>query len=335
MDKAKHSKFVPAWWLPSAHLQTIFPMLYFAQKEFPTRVERFELPDGDFIDGVWTDKPAAPTVILLHGLQGSPNSHYINSIMGYIYSETNWNALALSFRGCGSEKQRQFRQYHSGDTEDIKFILNLIKQRNPHIPVAMVGYSLGGNILLKLFGELKYSNLCETGIAVSPPFDIQSSTNYMNQGILGQFYEQTFLSDIKHGMTNKFHYPLHPETLQTHLNEIQTLADLDEKITAPSLGFESVAEYYHDSSSINYLKGIKKPTLVVLALNDPIVDYSHIPSDEQLSKHIELEIYPEGGHVGFVSGNIQSPDLWINKRIMAHLSNYLPLGIHEIDTDAA
>lgn len=332
MEKSEYSKFVPAWWLPSAHLQTIFPVFYFAQKKFPTRVERFELPDGDYIDGIWTDKSSGPTVILLHGLQGSPNSHYINSLMSAIYSETNWNALALSFRGCGTEKQRQFRQYHSGDTEDIKFILNLIKQRNPQHPVAMVGFSLGGNILLKLFGELKYNNLCETGIAISPPFDIARSAQYMNnQGILGQFYERTFLSDIKHGLANKFHYPLHPETLETSLSDIQTLADLDAKITAPSLGFESVDEYYFDSSSINYLKHIKKPTLVILALNDPIIDYSHLPEEDQLSKQVELEIYPEGGHVGFVSGNIQAPEQWLNKRILVHLSDFLPLGIHESD----
>jgi|AntRauTorckE5430_2_1112549.scaffolds.fasta_scaffold00008_38 hypothetical protein len=333
MDQTEYSKFVPAWWLPTAHLQTIFPTFFFAQKEFPTRVERFELPDGDYIDGIWTDKPAAPTVILLHGLQGSPRSYYINSLMDNIYHETNWNALALSFRGCGSDKQRMFRQYHGGDTEDIKFILNLVKQRNPDMPVSMVGYSLGGNILLKLFGELKYSNLCETGIAISPPFDIRASSQYMNKGFLGQFYERTFLSDIKHHMTNKYHYPLHPETLETHLNEIQTLADLDSKMTAPSLGFDTVDEYYNDSSSIHYLKHIKKKTLIILALNDPIIDYSTLPTDEELSKHVELEVYPEGGHVGFISGNIKSPEFWVNKRIMAHLSHYLPLGIHELDQE--
>lgn len=331
MENNEPTQFVPAWWLPNAHLQTLFPVFYMSPKKFPTRIERFELPDGDFIEGIWTHKKPGPTVILLHGLQGSPNSHYINSIMHYIHFQTNWNALALSFRGCGTEKQRKFRQYHSGDTEDIKFILNLIKQRNPHIPVAMVGYSLGGNMLLKLFGELKYNNLCETGIAVSPPFDIRSSAEYMNKGFMGQFYEKIFLSDIKHGLANKFHYPLHPEELENQLNQIQSLVDLDTKVTAPFLGFESVDEYYHDSSSINYLKHIKKPTLVVLALNDPIVDYSKLPEEEQLSPHVQIETHAEGGHLGFMSGNIQSPSFWINNRIMTHLSNYLPLGIHEID----
>lgn len=331
MEKSDYSKFIPAWWLPTAHLQTMFPAVCFSQKSFPSRIERFELPDGDFIDATWTNKPAAPTVILLHGLQGSSQSHYINTLMHHIYHETNWNAVALTFRGCGTEKQRKFRHYHGGDTEDIKFILNLIKQRNPYHPVAMVGYSLGGNILLKLFGELKYNNLCETGIAVSPPFDIHSSAKHMKKGLLGQIYERAFLSWIKDSIANKFNHNLHPESLTNHLDQLQSLTDVDEKFIAPALGFDSVEEYYQDSSCINYLPHIKKPTLAILALNDPIIDYTVLPSQENISKHINLEIYSEGGHVGFVSGSIHSPELWLNKRIMGHLSNYLPLGIHNTD----
>ena len=117
-------KFIPAWWLQNAHLQTIFPMFYLKTKVFPQRQERFELPDGDFIDTVWTDKAEGPIVILLHGLQGSSNSHYINSLMYDIFHQTTWLGLAVNLRGCGQEKQRSNRQYHGGDTEDIKFIIN-------------------------------------------------------------------------------------------------------------------------------------------------------------------------------------------------------------------
>jgi uncharacterized protein len=328
MDKA-NMNYVPSWWLPNGHLQTIIPTLYVKKSKFPTRVERFELPDGDYIDGTWTDKLDGPIVILLHGLQGSTESHYINSLMHYIHYETNWNALALSFRGCGQEKQRIFRQYHSGDTEDIKFILNLIKQRNPDLPVSMVGYSLGGNILLKLFGELKYRNLCETGIAVSPPFDLKSSATKIQKGI-GPLYQKIFLDDIKHSITNKYAYYGDTEKLESELQDISNLIELDRQFTAPMHGFKSVDEYYHDSSSLNYLATIKTPTLIVLALDDPIINYEHLPDSDEISSHVTLEVYDKGGHVGFMSGGIQKPYSWINSRIMSHLSQHLPLGIQEL-----
>ncbi len=320
--------FVPAWWLQNAHLQTIFPMLYQKHKSFPQREERFELPDGDFIDGVWTDKHSGPTVILLHGLQGSTNSHYINSLMHDLFHQTNWNGLALNLRGCGQNKQRSFRQYHGGDTEDIKFILNLVKQRHPNQPVAIVGYSLGGNMLLKLFGELKYHNLCETGVAISPPFDIRRCALKAQKGING-FYEKAFLNDMKRSLLNKFTSQQDSNLLKIKLDNLKSLVDFDTHITAPMHGFESVDEYYHDASSQNYLVNIRKPTLVIFAKDDPIVDYDILPSEDLLSPYIQMEAYKYGGHVGFMSGGLSSPDFWINRRVLSHLSHYLPLGIHE------
>jgi len=322
-----HIEYTPSWWLPNGHLQTIFPTLYLEKKAFPKKTERFELPDGDFMDGVWTNKSSGPTVILLHGLQGSTDSHYINSLMHYIYYETNWNALALNLRGCSHEKQRLFRQYYSGDTEDIKFVLNLIKQRNPNEPVAMVGYSLGGNILLKLFGELKYHNLCETGIAVSPPFDIQATAIKIQHGV-NRLYQKIFLDDIKQSIRSKFKSYPDNNVLEKQLEKITSLADLDKKFTAPMHGYQSVAEYYEDCSSKNYLHAIRKPTLVVIAKDDPIICYKQIPNANNLPECITFEVHENGGHVGFMSGTVQEPDFWINKRVMAHLSQYLPLGVH-------
>ncbi len=323
-------KFVPAWWLQNAHLQTIFPALYLKKKLFPQRQERFELPDGDFIDGIWTDKPSGPIVILLHGLQGSTNSHYINSMMHDIYQQTNWTALALNLRGCGQDKQRSPRQYHGGDTEDIKFILNLVKQRYPTQPVAIVGYSLGGNMLLKLFGELNYHNLCETGVAVSPPFDMKKCALKVQKGI-NTFYDKIFLDDIKDSLLNKFTLNQDPDVLRLRLNKLNSLLDYDTHISAPTHGYGSVDEYYQDVSSQHYLKKIRKPTLIVLSTDDPIVDYETLPAANDLSSCIDMEVYPNGGHVGFMTGSITSPEFWVNQRVLSHLAQYLPLGIHEIE----
>ena len=117
--------YAPAWWLPNPHLQTLYPFIFKGHKSIHLQTEVFELPDGDFIEGVWTSQSEAPTIILLHGLQGSVSSHYINSLMYRIQNETSWNACLLHFRGCGGSMNRLERQYHSGDTEDIRFIMNL------------------------------------------------------------------------------------------------------------------------------------------------------------------------------------------------------------------
>lgn len=330
MDDTKHaySQFVPAAGLANAHIQTILPTYCMPLKSFPSRTERFELPCGDYMDGTWTDKDTqGPTVILLHGLQGSCQSHYIQSLMNAIYYDTNWNALAINLRGCGQDKQRKLKQYHGGDTEDIKFIMNLIKQRNPNQPISMVGYSLGGNILLKIFGELKYRNLCETGIAISPPFDLKKCALKINSGI-NSLYQTMFINDIKQSILTKFPESEQKAQLISRFDKVTDLLSFDKLITAPMNGFQSVDEYYQDVSSINYLPMIQKPTLVILAEDDPIVDYQELPQGESLSPHITLECYKNGGHLGFVSGSITQPEYWINKRIMQHLSHYLPLCVH-------
>ncbi|MEC7030995.1 MAG: hydrolase [Pseudomonadota bacterium] len=323
-------RFVPAWWLQNAHLQTIFPMMYLKKKYFPERQERFELPDGDFIDAVWTDKSQGPIVVLLHGLQGSSNSHYIHSLMHDIYYQTNWTSVAINLRGCGEYKQRTSRQYHGGDTEDIKFIINLIKQRYPDQPLAIVGYSLGGNLLLKLFGELKYHNLCETGVAISPPFDMKKCALKIRKGI-NTLYQKAFLDDIKKSLLYKFTISEDIHKLKNKLNQLKSLIDFDNQITAPMHGYQSVDEYYRDVSCRFYLPHIRKPTLIVLACDDPIVDYSELPDKSDMSSHIKLEAYTHGGHVGFMSGNLSAPKFWVNERVLSHLSEYLPLGVHETE----
>jgi predicted alpha/beta-fold hydrolase len=329
MDNTSHT-YEPAWWLPNPHLQTLYPFLFKKPQEISFISEVFELPDGDFIESIWTSKNNAPTIILLHGLQGSVNSHYINSLLYRIQNETNWNACLLHFRGCSGESNRLERQYHSGDTEDIKFICNLIKQRNPQAPIALVGFSLGGNILLKLFGELKQSNLASTGVAVCPPFDLHQTATAIQQGI-GKLYEQMFLQDIKKMYSKKVRSGRASESLLKELNSVSSLIDLDRKVTAPLHGFDSLEEYYNDSSSCNYLPFIKKPTLIIAAKNDPIVNYHKIPEPHEISPHVQLEVYEHGGHIGFMSGPPHAPYYWLDQRILAHLATYIPLDILEIN----
>ncbi|UTC24393.1 hydrolase [Candidatus Comchoanobacter bicostacola] len=325
MDGSSNS-YKPAWWLPNPHLQTLYPFIFKKKLKVPLQQEIFELPDGDFIDGWWTEKSQGPIVILLHGLQGSVDSHYINSLMHHIHYQTNWRALLLHFRGCGEQFNRLDKQYHSGDTEDIRFICNLIKQRNAQTPTAMVGFSLGGNILLKLFGELKQNNLMSTGISVCPPFDLLNTAINIQNGT-AKIYEKMFIQDIKKAYHKKLQASETQNSILKDLDQVSTLIELDQKITAPLHGFDSLEEYYDQSSSISYLKSIKKPTLVIVASNDPVLKYNYIPTNEDTSSHVVIETYEHGGHIGFMSGPPHKPEYWLDARIMNFLSEHLPLGI--------
>ena len=174
--------------------------------------------------------------------------------------------------------------------------------------------------------------MCETGIAVCPPFDLMHTAKNINQGA-SRLYEHMFLQDIKQTYMKKAEAGVTTSEVIDTLHEIQTLIDLDERITAPLHGFESLDQYYEESSCIAYLKTIRKPTTIIVAKNDPVIDYTLLPTKEDLSRQTQMEIYEEGGHVGFMSGSIHDPYYWLDDRIMEHLSEYLPLGIleHKVD----
>ncbi len=306
------SKFKSAWWLPGPHLQTLWPTLMRRKINLDLRRERIELPDGDFIDLDWisTENKNSPIVIVLHGLEGSIHSKYARGILRTL-QESGYRAVLMYFRGCSGEPNRLLRAYHSGETSDFASVIQILKMREPHTPISAVGYSLGGNVLLKWLGETQDKNPLEKAVAISVPFELHKLADKMNAG-----FSRIYQNHLLKRLIKKFKAKLGFEKVKG----ISSFWDFDNQITAPLHGFKNAMDYYQQSSSRQFLKNIQKPTLILHAVDDPFMTSNVIPKSAELSNHVILELSSSGGHVGFVTGLI--PGLgkyWLEKRISQFL----------------
>ena len=296
------SRFKPAWWIPGAHGQTIWPYYFRITPRIPLTWERQELPDGDFLDLVWSTDTNGPLVILFHGLEGSIHSHYSKSMLAKLYT-MGWQGVFMHFRGCSGLHNRLARSYHSGDTGDIRFIIRKLTKRFPGRPLAAVGYSLGGNALLKYLGEDQSETPLFAAAAVSVPFDLARAAEYLDQG-LSRFYQRHLVRKLQKRTIEKFcHRDDAPFSLQ-QVNQWKTFHEFDDHVTAPLHGFSGSDEYYRSSSSRQFLDKISIPTLLIQSLDDPFLPEDALPDENDLSNQVTLELSSGGGHVGFIYGNI-------------------------------
>jgi predicted alpha/beta-fold hydrolase len=313
--------FKPAWWLPGPHLQTLWPTLCRKkQKNLHLERERFELPDGDFLDLDWAGEKG-PIVLILHGLEGSVNSSYAQGMLQTVLKQ-EWRGLFMHFRGCSGEPNRLIRSYHSGETRDLAFLVQNIRKREPKIPIAAIGFSLGGNVLLKWLGETGENNPLTAAIAVSVPFELQKASKRIQEGF-SKIYQWHLLNCLRRRLSEKFREQELEYGLKT-LSGIKTMWDFDEKVTAPLHGFACAEDYYSRSSSRRYLAKIRVPTLLVQAQDDPFMTEDLIPEPEELPSQVELEVTEAGGHVGFVAGKFPwSSTYWLEERVPDFLKKYL------------
>lgn len=326
MKTDNHKSFKPAYGLENAHLQTLFPAFFSRpQKLQNLEHERFELPDGDFVECVWCDKPKKPShkpiVILFHGLAGGLNSPYIQRAMSTLNSH-DFSVVLMHFRGCGTEMNILARSYHSGETEDAKAWFKELKSRYPSNPLFAIGYSLGGNMLLKLLGEMKDHAPLKACIAISVPMQLEISADKMDNGF-SKLYQYRLMHNLKRDLLKK--YQLHDMQSRIGYSEddirkLNTFWEFDDAYTAPIHGFENARDYYEKSSSKQFLKDITTDTLIIHACDDPFMTPEILPKERELSSYVELELYPNGGHVGFVAGNIFKPNYWLEERIVNYFS---------------
>lgn len=320
-DIMSNHEFKPAWWLPNSHLQTIWPVLCRRRVELPLRRERIELPDGDFIDLDWVERhDKGPLVLMLHGLEGSIESHYAKGMLQTI-TECGWRSVFMHFRGCSGEPNRLSRGYHSGETGDVSHVVKLLQKREKNLTIAAIGFSLGGNVLLKWLGETQKDNPLKAAIAVSVPFELNKAAVRIQKGF-SKFYQWYFIKCLRDRLSQKFNKGegLDPSLLY----QVNTMFEFDDKITAPLHGFEGVQEYYSIASSRQYLRNIKVPTLILHAKDDPFMSEDVIPEPHELSPCVQLEVTDTGGHVGFVSGKYPwRPEYWLEKRVPVFLHEHL------------
>ena len=314
------SSFCSAWWLPGPHLQTLWPNLIRRAPKIALRRERLELPDGDFLDLDWTLEAAGPLVLVLHGLEGSSASPYAAGILKAIHGR-GWRGVLLHARGCSGEPNRLARRYHAGETGDLDYVFELLRARESDSAIAVVGYSLGGNVLLKWLAEANGPRPVAAAVAVSVPFDLDATAARLERG-WSRIYQRHLLRRLYRAVQRKHRHMQHP--LSDRLRQCPpSLRTFDDLYTAPLHGFDNVDHYYREASCGPLLGRIQTPVLIIQARDDPFMQYHSMPPAAALSPSVQMELYEHGGHVGFVSGPPWRPRYWLEERIPAYLERAL------------
>ena len=288
--------YSPPWFLFNAHLETIYPSL-FRSVDVKYERERCTLPDGDFLDIDWLKGNSDSAVIISHGLEGNSHRAYVKG-MAKAFLENGFDVIAWSFRGCSGEMNKTLRFYHSGATDDLSFIVRRALAKS-YKKIFLVGFSLGGNLTLKFAGEQPMDSRVKGITVFSVPMDLHTSCLQISRPS-NWIYSKRFLNNLKRKIKDKAKVMNGLDI--TGIDDITTLMDFDDRYTAPLHGFASAIDYYTKCSSIHFLRGIKTPTLIVNAKNDPFLSKECFPDVEAVANSaVKVEFPDHGGHVGFAS----------------------------------
>ncbi|MDZ7692485.1 MAG: alpha/beta fold hydrolase [Balneolaceae bacterium] len=299
----------PSWCL-NGHFHTIGCSLLSKQRDPYHKRMEISTPDDDFLDlDIYKVSSQRPVVVLFHGLEGSSKRYYITEL-AHILAKNNYSVVGVNFRGCSGRLNRQPRFYHSGETQDLMTVFRWVKERFPEAPIGSVGFSLGGNALLKSLGEERASHPVRVAVGVSIPYDLALGAQNISSGF-NRVYEYNFVRTMKRKLEEKRErYPELPKFTGN------TLYDFDEQVTAPLHGFSGADEYYAICSSSRFLSDIKKPSLLIHSLDDPICPPGMIPKEKiEANTNLSYAFTEEGGHVGFWS----DPPGWLNRTIVNFL----------------
>jgi uncharacterized protein len=312
----------PAW-LPGGHLQTIYASMCAPRPAVRFHRERWDTPDGDFIDLDWLADPAdhrsrvtdhgSPLVVLFHGLEGCSNSHYALALMAAVRN-ARLPGVVVHFRGCSGEPNRVPRAYHSGDSAELDWIVRRLRAK--FLTLFAVGVSLGGNVLLKWLGETGASAtaIVKQAVAVSAPVNLMAAGHALGKGF-NRLYARHFLSTLCPKALDKLsRYPglFDP----ARVRGARTLREFDDVVTAPLHGFKDVDDYWTRASSKSCLMHVAVSTLMINARNDPFLPSSALPTRHEVAPAVKLEQPAEGGHVGFVGGIFPGNLRWLPLRIL-------------------
>lgn len=318
-------EFRPAAGLGNPHLQTILAKYLSAARPLQSKVEMLLLGDGDQVQLNWSTNCAeakTPLVLLLHGLEGNADSHYVRGIF-HSLQQQGFAVCLLHFRGCNGQANLKPRAYHSGDTGDFTELVQLCQQRYPGRPLLAVGFSLGGNVLVKYCGEQAAANPLVAAVSVCAPLALSPSCDRINQGLSKVLYQRYLLGRLKRTMLRKlaahpdFPLPLQPADIQ----RIRTIRQFDDLLTAPLHGFRDAEHYYQSCSGLQFLPSVRQPLLLIHASDDPFLAPAAIP--QQLPPAVQLCVSPSGGHVGFLGGSLLRPQYWLDQVIPQWLQQQL------------
>jgi len=319
------SNYRPAWWLPGAHLPTIWGKKGRRQPPVHDRVERWSTPDSDHISIARAGhiSPDRPHLVVLHGLEGTTRSNYAQGLLAQARAR-GWSADLMLFRCCDGEINNQRRMYHSGETTDLDFVVRTLVAENPGISLRLVGVSLGGNVLMKWLGEQGESLVSNVRRAagVSVPFDLAAGSRFL-ECTLGQKYVDHFMKSLKAKTCAKRQD--YPDLCDwARLEQARTFWDFDDIATGPVHGFTGALDYYTQSSSMSFLHRIRRQTLLFSAEDDPFLPSSVLDKVRKIANSndfLSFEFSKQGGHVGWTEGPPWAPRYYMEERVLCWLDS--------------
>lgn len=313
------SNFRPAHWLRNHHLQTLWPALVRRRPRVTLTRERLRLDDGDHLELAWGPDAGGPLVVILHGLGGSADSGYVRGLVRTLRTR-ELGAVVMQFRGAGGRPNSADRFYHAGEYRDLEETLATLRRRFPGRPLAVVGFSLGGSVLLNYLGALGDGAGIDAACAVSVPFELAACADALERGF-ARLYQWDLLRGLKRLVAAKFAGRADAPVELARIRRLRTLRGFDDAVTAPLHGFAGVDDYYRRCSCRQRLNGITTTTLIIQAGDDPFVPGTSLPAAEELAPAVTLELSRHGGHVGFVAPGPRR--YWLEGRIADFLQQQL------------
>ncbi|KXW55716.1 alpha/beta fold hydrolase [Ferrovum sp. PN-J185] len=320
MSNFSYKHFTTSWWLKQPHIHTIYGARYVPCPPIPWLRKTVSTPDDDFLDIDYIEHPQAHAIIvLIHGLEGNSQSRYIRSL-AHTGIEQGFHVVAPNLRGCSGPINLMPRLYHAGDSQEFDWLIPLISGQFSNLPIFVVGFSLGANILLKWLAEKTSDKLIKGAVAIAPPLDLETVASTLNQGF-NRVYTHHFLSTLK--PKAKLKAKQFPGLFD--LKKVLTaknMFEFDEYFMAPLHGFKGARDYWSQSSAGPHLHAISTPTLLVMSQDDPFIPKHLIPKPSQLSHSTQLITSQYGGHVGFVNGRFPGFLQWIPDIIMSYCKSF-------------
>lgn len=328
MNSPVFTELSPPKWLKGGHFDTVYaktlqPAMPDYRRELIYDSTGKTLVAYDFVDA---QNSEAPLVVLFHGLEGSSESHYAIALM-HAVKRLGWHGVVAHFRGCGGVLNTAGIAYHSGDSHEVGYMLNVLKQR--YSKIYAVGVSLGGNVLAKYLGEQGQQAISDLNVIVSAPLDLVDASQKLSKGLSKRIYIPYFLRSLRPKILSEAEY--HDPEIVEKVQKSKTLTEFDMYFTAPIHGFSSPEDYYRRSSGKPFLKYIQRPTLVINALNDPFMTQASLPTQHDVSPYVQLLQPKRGGHLGFVSGQGKGHIEWLPNTILTFFQHHAMQAVNKFD----
>ncbi len=303
----------------NAHVQTVFPSLFRKVRGVKYRRESIDTSDGDFLDVDWSRVNSDRAAIITHGLEGDSERAYVRGMVKAL-NRGGWDAAALNFRGCSGRPNRKLRSYHSGETGDLDLVVSHVRETDRYREIALVGFSLGGNVALKYAGERaeRIDPLVKKLVAFSVPCDLESSAHKICEPG-NRLYLKRFLRLLRKKIRAKME--LMPGSIDDQgYDKIRSFQEFDDRYTAPINGFADALDYWHKCSCKPFLPSIAIRALLISAADDPFLPGPCYPvADAESSPWLLLDMPRHGGHVGFVEFNARG-EYWSESRALSFLN---------------